>query len=305
MCGRYTNETEFSQIRLLFQADDRTFRPWTPKYNISPAAKAGFEQLIVTADTARSRQLRLARFWLIPSFWSKPLSLLPTTFNARSEELSHKKLWREPYAHTRCLIPATGWREFVDEASGDALRDPERRLDGSLNHKTRRGPVRKQPYHFCPRSPAEASPGQASPEQAASEPPRPFAFAGLWSSWTSPAGEVVDSFAILTTTPSVAARSIHDRMPLVLAPELYDSWLTADAERDQVLSQARASASELELTIFPSDPLANSVHYEGPAACRRVEPGDPLGLQPARKKPDPDQRQLSLLDPLPKTDRRN
>jgi putative SOS response-associated peptidase YedK len=37
---------------------------------------------------------------------------LPTAFNARSEEIESKPMFREPFAERRCLVPATGWREF-------------------------------------------------------------------------------------------------------------------------------------------------------------------------------------------------
>jgi len=266
MCGRYTNETEFSQIRLLFQAVDSTFRPWTPKFNISPSSGPGYEQLLVTADRPGSRQIRLGRFWFIPAFWSKPLSELPTTFNARSEDLTARKIWREPFAHARCLIPATGWREFLGTTKP------------------------KQPYHFRP---------ALAPEASAST----FAFAGLHSTWTSKEGEVVDSFAILTTAPSEAASRIHDRMPLFLPTELHDAWLSDDSRRAEVLAEARAFTARTPLEIFPSDPVANNVHYEGPAAVRRIDLSRPDA--PARgSRPRParggDERQLSLLDPAPR-----
>jgi len=262
MCGRYTNETEFSQIRLLFQATDRTFRPWTPKLNISPSSGPGFEQLIITVDRPGTRQIRLARFWLIPSFWSKPLAALPTSFNARSEDLTRRRLWQGPYEHSRCLVPATGWREFVGTSTP------------------------KQPYHF--RLPI--------PEAGA---PQPFAFAGLASTWTSPEGEVVDSFAILTTAPSEQARAIHDRMPLVMPAELEEAWLFDDEGRDRVLESARRAALTLELEVFPSDPVANNVHYEGPSAVRRIQPTE---TQVSPKQQGPRQqgpKQLSLLDRPP------
>jgi len=290
MCGRYTNETEFSQIGLLFQASDGTFRPWTPKYNISPSAKPGFEQLIVTADRQGSlgqgspgaRKLRLARFWLIPSFWSKPLSLLPTAFNARSEDLGQKRFWQQPYAHSRCLVPTTGWREFV-AVSAEARAD-------KAGKSTGRKSAPKQPYHFRPRN-ADGS--------------TPLAFAGLWSTWTSPEGEVVDSFAILTTTPSPTAGQIHDRMPLVLPADLYDAWLTDDARRDEVLSSARDYASQLELEIFPSDPVANSVHFEGPDACRPIDLDATRTARAAQGRRAAQPSQLSLLDQLPTPSRRS
>jgi putative SOS response-associated peptidase YedK len=52
-----------------------------------------------------------------------------------------------------------------------------------------------------------------------------FAFAGLWEQWRSAQGETVESCAILTTTPNELVRDVHDRMPVILAPDAYELWL--------------------------------------------------------------------------------
>src|SRR5579864_5033837 len=43
-----------------------------------------------------------------------------------------------------------------------------------------------------------------------------FAFAGIWDRWSDPGGTVVESCAILTTTPNQLLRDVHDRMPAIL-----------------------------------------------------------------------------------------
>lgn len=52
-----------------------------------------------------------------------------------------------------------------------------------------------------------------------------FAFAGLWDRWKSPAGEVIETCSILTTTPNALTRDVHDRMPVMLLSGDYDLWL--------------------------------------------------------------------------------
>jgi putative SOS response-associated peptidase YedK len=54
---------------------------------------------------------------------------------------------------------------------------------------------------------------------------KPFALAGLWDTWKSPAGETVNSCTVITTTPNQLLRRVHDRMPVILSPEDYDLWL--------------------------------------------------------------------------------
>ncbi len=52
-----------------------------------------------------------------------------------------------------------------------------------------------------------------------------FAFAGLWERWSSPAGETLETCAVLTTEANAVVRAIHDRMPVILSPTAYARWL--------------------------------------------------------------------------------
>ncbi|WP_288903252.1 SOS response-associated peptidase [uncultured Sneathiella sp.] len=56
-----------------------------------------------------------------------------------------------------------------------------------------------------------------------------FAFAGLWESWKSADGEVIESCTILTTTASKSIAFIHPRMPVILEPSRFDPWLRGEA----------------------------------------------------------------------------
>lgn len=55
-----------------------------------------------------------------------------------------------------------------------------------------------------------------------------FAFAGLWDEWKSRDGQIIESCTILTTAPNSLVADIHDRMPVIVAPERYDLWLDPD-----------------------------------------------------------------------------
>ncbi len=54
-----------------------------------------------------------------------------------------------------------------------------------------------------------------------------FAFAGIWDRWKPLAGPVVESCAILTTTPNELLSDVHDRRPVILHPNHYHASLTA------------------------------------------------------------------------------
>lgn len=53
-----------------------------------------------------------------------------------------------------------------------------------------------------------------------------FAFAGLWEMWRPRnGGAAVETFTILTTEPNALVAPLHDRMPVILAPESWPVWL--------------------------------------------------------------------------------
>jgi putative SOS response-associated peptidase YedK len=62
-----------------------------------------------------------------------------------------------------------------------------------------------------------------------------FSVAGLWETWKSPDGEWINSFTVLTTTPSPAIAFIHDRMPAMLQPSHEQAWLDMDLPAKEVL----------------------------------------------------------------------
>lgn len=52
-----------------------------------------------------------------------------------------------------------------------------------------------------------------------------LAFAGLWETWHSPAGQVIESCSIITTGANELAAQCHDRMPVILDPDQFTRWL--------------------------------------------------------------------------------
>lgn len=111
MCARYSLvPDEFRQIRLEFKFDNEFEFP--ERFNIAPSYASGHEAPIVVLRPGGKREATAARFWMIPRHWSKPLKQLPTAFNARTEDIAQKPFWSRSFDSRRCLIPATGWREF-------------------------------------------------------------------------------------------------------------------------------------------------------------------------------------------------
>ncbi len=88
-----------------------------------------------------------------------------------------------------------------------------------------------------------------------------FAFAGLWSIWHGPDGTKLRTCTILTTAAAPEIASLHDRMPIILAPEAEPDWLGRRTE-PQALNEAALPASEL--AIRPVGPAVNDARYDGP-----------------------------------------
>ncbi|MCB1378883.1 MAG: SOS response-associated peptidase [Alphaproteobacteria bacterium] len=62
-----------------------------------------------------------------------------------------------------------------------------------------------------------------------------FAFAGLWEHWMDADGSELETGVIITTTPNREVAEIHDRMPVVVEPGDYETWLTGDSADAQAL----------------------------------------------------------------------
>jgi putative SOS response-associated peptidase YedK len=59
----------------------------------------------------------------------------------------------------------------------------------------------------------------------------PMAFAGLWEAWRYPDGEILRTFTILTTYANSTMAKLHERMPVILEPADWPTWL-GEAEGD-------------------------------------------------------------------------
>ena len=57
-----------------------------------------------------------------------------------------------------------------------------------------------------------------------------FALAGLWEHWMGTDGSELETAVLMTIAPNAELATIHDRMPVIIAPEDYETWLTGAAE---------------------------------------------------------------------------
>ena len=81
-----------------------------------------------------------------------------------------------------------------------------------------------------------------------------IAFAGLWEHWQGPDGSELETAAILTTVAGPDVRDVHERMPVIVAPEHFEAWLDVDGVEARkmvpLLAPAPAGTLVAEQTVI-------------------------------------------------------
>jgi putative SOS response-associated peptidase YedK len=183
----------------------------------------------------RRRTLEALRWGLVPT-WAKDAKIGNKLALARAETVATTGAFRDAFRQRRCLVAVDGFYEW--------------------HHQ---GGARKAPgTPFFVRRPDG----------------RPFALAGLWSRWVSPDGEVIESCAIVTQAARPPLEAIHDRMPLILPPDVWDRWLDPELTDPGVVAQLLVPrAPDLALVAYAVSPRVNDPRNDD-ASC--LEPaGEP------------------------------
>ena len=126
--------------------------------------------------------------------------------------------WAKDLAAGTKMINARGEGVEAKPAFRAALRERRCLVPATGFYEWKAAPGRKQPY-------------------AITLADRPlFAFAGLWERWTPrEGGDAVETFTVVTTEANTHVASIHDRMPVILAPGDEDRWLEGTPEEAREL----------------------------------------------------------------------
>lgn len=89
---------------------------------------------------------------------------------------------------------------------------------------------------------------------------RPFSFAGLWA---HNARLGVTSCTIITAPAVPEIAHIHSRMPVILSPEVYDTWLDTGIQGKDAKALLLGSQIDSQLEYFRVDRAVNNSRYEG------------------------------------------
>lgn len=255
MCGRFVSARKRLELLEEFAATrDAVGADRQPDYNVAPTKRiyTVLEHKIEHKEERDSpagpesqgppeRQLRLVRWGLVPS-WAKDTSGGARLINARSETVAVKPSFRAAFSRRRCLIPADGYYEWITEGKA------------------------KKPFYIH-----RADGGT-------------LAFAGIYELWRD--SQVPDdhedawywSASIITTQATDDIGRIHDRTPMVIAPESWADWLDpANREKELLLATMRPAmlSGTGGLASYPVSTAVNSVRNNGPSLIEPLGDAEP------------------------------
>lgn len=159
---------------------------------------------------------------------------------------------KDPKAFT-LLINARGESVLDKPAFSNAMKRRRCLIPADGFYEWKRTGDAKQPYFVRLRSGA------------------PFAFAGLWETWTGPNGEEMDTAAIVTTAANKTVADIHDRMPVMLSPDQFELWLDSDRVRDREAAEILKPLPDDAVEAHPVSHAVNHVANDNPELVEPVE----------------------------------
>lgn len=232
MCGRFVSATSPGEIADYFGAALVGETLSEPNYNVAPSV-----QVPVVTESSDGRSLDLMRWGLIP-FWAKSASIGYKMINARVETVAEKSAFRSAVKRRRCIIPADAFYEWTSVAD-PAAKKP-----------------RKQPWCIQRNDGA------------------PFAFGGLYEYWKDPDGDgtKIVSCSILTRAATDVMQPIHDRMPLMIPPTLWQDWLDVENENAPALLEAIDPPPDELFSIYAVSTAVNNSRSSGVALLDEAEP---------------------------------
>lgn len=107
-----------------------------------------------------------------------------------------------------------------------------------------------------------ATPKGKFPQYITMQDGSPFAFAGIWESWNTPQGEILESCAIMTTTANSLMSKIHDRMPVILHQTDFDLWLDCLVNEPLEAEQLYQPFPAELMQAWPVSKLVNSPAHD-------------------------------------------
>jgi putative SOS response-associated peptidase YedK len=184
--------------------------------------------ILVVRERKGVTEAEMIRWGLVPS-WAKDPSIGNRMANVRSDTALEKSSFRAAMQKRRCLIPADVFYEWQDVP----------------------GQKRRKPYAVALKD------GEI------------FSLGGIWEAWRSREdGEWVITCAILTTEPNEVLAPIHDRMPVIIRPDDYRSWLDQSTKAEDVSGLVAPFPADAmrtwEISLLVNDPKTDDARVIAP-----------------------------------------
>lgn len=123
--------------------------------------------------------------WGLVPSFAKDESMAYKMINARGETIAEKPSFKKSFQRKRCLIPANGFYEW-------------KKIEGT---------DKKLPFYI-----------RLVTDEL-------FAFAGIFDFWQSADGKELFTYSIITTEANTLLQPLHERMPVILNPKDYKTWV--------------------------------------------------------------------------------
>jgi len=231
MCGRYSLFAPSEEIEARF---DATFAfDFESRYNAAPS-----QSLPVITD-AESDSIQRMKWGLIPS-WADDRKE-HGYINARAETLAEKRSFAEAYESRRCLVPADGMYEWVEQNGG------------------------KQPYRVA--LPDDDLFAMAGLYERWEPPQRQTGLGEFGGSGGGGQDEIVETFTIVTTEPNDTVGALHHRMAVLLDPEEESQWLTGETDTAADL----LDPYDGPMRTYPISTAVNNPSNDSPGIIEEVE----------------------------------
>lgn len=98
----------------------------------------------------------------------------------------------------------------------------------------------------------------------------PFAFAGLFDTWTRPDGQKVHTCTIITTQPNEVVKDIHDRMPVILRQEDEGVWLDREKYDADLLQSLLVPYDATQMRAYPVSAMVGSPKNDVPDCIKEI-----------------------------------
>ncbi|WP_130493310.1 SOS response-associated peptidase [Motilibacter rhizosphaerae] len=235
MCGRYAASRNPDDLVEEFDIARLVDPDLPPSWNIAPTDPV---RMVVERahDEVQERQLRLARWGLVPS-WAKDVKIGSRLINARVESVAEKPAFRRAFAARRCLLPADGYYEWYAQEAGG-----------------------KQPFFITRRD------GRSLAMAGLYE---------VWRDPAGgPEAPLLWTATVITTTAEDELGHIHDRMPMQVEPDGWARWLDPHVSDPAELHGLLLAAPPGTLEARPVSTLVNSVRNDGPELVEPLAPAD-------------------------------